>query len=92
MAKITVSPLPEDDTYEVTLSEESGQTRHVVTLSAQDRANLGGADAEDLLCAAFAFLLEREPKEAILARFDIKVISRYFPEFESVLHRYLKQG
>ena len=39
--------------------------------------------------AAFRFLLEREPKESILARFDISVVSHYFPEFEHELPRYL---
>ena len=33
----------------------------------------------------FAFLLEREPKESILRRFDVSVIARYFPEFERVI-------
>jgi hypothetical protein len=31
-------------------------------------------------------LLEREPKEAILRRFDVSVIGRYFPEFEGVIN------
>ena len=44
---------------------------------------------ERCLEAAFRFLLDREPKESILARFDISVISRYFPEFEQELPRYL---
>ena len=35
------------------------------------------------------FLLDREPKECILGRFDVTVISRYFPEFERELRRYL---
>jgi hypothetical protein len=39
--------------------------------------------------AAFRFLLDREPKESILSRFDVTVISRYFPEFEQELPRYL---
>ena len=39
--------------------------------------------------AAFHFLLDREPKESILARFDISVVSHYFPEFEHELPRYL---
>jgi hypothetical protein len=30
-------------------------------------------------------LLDREPKESILGRFDAMVISRYFPEFEREL-------
>ena len=39
--------------------------------------------------AAFRFLLDREPKESILGRFDVMVIKRYFPEFERELPRYL---
>ena len=37
----------------------------------------------------FHFLLDREPKELILQRFDVTVISRYFPEFERELPHYL---
>jgi 2-polyprenyl-6-methoxyphenol hydroxylase-like FAD-dependent oxidoreductase len=33
--------------------------------------------------------LDREPKESILRRFDVTVISRYFPEFERELPHYL---
>ncbi len=40
---------------------------------------------------AFRFLLDREPKESILRRFDVMTISRYFPEFERELPRYLSQ-
>jgi Holliday junction resolvase-like predicted endonuclease len=39
--------------------------------------------------AAFWFLLDREPKESILRRFDVTAISRYFPEFEREMPRYL---
>ena len=31
---------------------------------------------------SFAFLLEHEPREAILREFEIPVIGRYFPEYE----------
>jgi hypothetical protein len=37
-------------------------------------------------------LLDREPKESILGHFDVAVISRYFPEFEQELPRYLSQS
>jgi hypothetical protein len=40
--------------------------------------------------AAFAFLLDREPKESILRRFDVTVIARYFPEFEETIGSYLR--
>jgi hypothetical protein len=35
---------------------------------------------------------EAEPKESILRRFDVMVISRYFPEFERELPRYLSRS
>jgi hypothetical protein len=76
--------------FVVFLRKGPGQTRHEVTLSAEDHARLGeGYDAATLVEAAFEFLLNREPKEAILGRFDISEISRYFPDFESELPRYL---
>jgi hypothetical protein len=47
---------------------------------------------EHCIEAAFQFLLDREPQEPILRRFDITAISRYFPEFERELARYLSQS
>ena len=40
--------------------------------------------------AALRFLLDREPKESILPQFDIRVIQRYFPEFEREIGGYLR--
>ena len=39
----------------------------------------------------FQFVLDREPKESILRRLDMAVISCYFPEFERELPRYPSQ-
>jgi len=69
----------------VTVREGASQTRHEVSV-----ANAGGRDPALLVRAAFAFLLDREPKEAILARFDVSVIARYFPDFERELPNYLE--
>jgi hypothetical protein len=41
------------------------------------------------VAASFRFLLDREPRQSILGRFDLAVISRYFPEYEATLPRYL---
>ena len=35
------------------------------------------------------FLLDREPKESILSAFDMRVVQRYFPEFEDAFPGYL---
>jgi len=50
------------------------------------RLTAGKQTAECCLEAAFRFLLDREPKESILERFDVMVISLYFPEFERRCH------
>ena len=43
----------------------------------------GRITEEELIKKSFEFLLKREPKESILSRFYLKVISRYFPEYEN---------
>ena len=76
--------------FEVVVREGPGETRHRVTMSQNTYARLGGGHTpERCIEAAFCFLLEREPKESILGRFDVTVIARYFPEFEQELPRYL---
>jgi hypothetical protein len=76
--------------FEVIVRDSAGETRHRVTLAAAHFARISpGITPERCIEAAFGFLLDREPKEAILGRFDISVISRCFPEFERELPRYL---
>jgi hypothetical protein len=77
--------------FEVVIREGEGETRHQVTMSRQmcDRLAAGKHTPERCLEAAFRFLLDREPNESILRRFDVTVISRYFPEFERELPCYL---
>jgi hypothetical protein len=67
--------------------------RELTVVYAKDNTLTGGKHTpERCLEAAFRFLLDREPKESILSRFDVTVISRYFPEFERELPRYLAQS
>jgi hypothetical protein len=77
--------------FEVTVRDAGGETVHGVSLSRalQERLCAGKHTPEQCLEAAFRFLLDREPKESILRRFDVSVIARYFPEFERELPRYL---
>jgi hypothetical protein len=90
---IEVTQTRESDPFEfdVRVEEANGESRHRVTMSAQTLESLGqGVAASDFIRAAFEFLLEREPKEAILSRFDVSVIGRYFPEFEQEIGSYLR--
>src|SRR6266704_6688692 len=77
--------------FEVLVREGKGETRHQVTMSrkACERLTGGKHAPERLIEAAFFFLLDREPKESILGRFDVTLIARYFPEFERELPKYL---
>lgn len=80
--------------FDVVIRDSRGETRHQVTLSKADYGRLtnGACPAEQLVEAAFRFLLDHEPKEAILSRFDVSVISRYFPDFETKLPQYMANG
>lgn len=87
-ATIDVEMLKEGE-YRVRVREGATETVHTVTLPPFILQKHGNASPEDLLRLSFAFLLEREPKESILARFDLAVISRYFPEYEREISRRL---
>jgi hypothetical protein len=80
--------------FEVVIREGKGENRHDVTMAQEtcERLTAGKHTPERCLEAAFRFLLDREPKESILSRFDVSVISRYFPEFERELPRYLSHS
>jgi hypothetical protein len=71
-------------TYEVTV-KGSTITTHTVTLTQEYYQKLtgGNVSAETLIEKSFEFLLEREPNTMILARFDLPVIGKYFPEYET---------
>lgn len=77
--------------FEVVVREGTGETRHRVTMAKDVCTRLAGGrfTPEQCIDASFRFLLDREPKESILGSFDVTVISRYFPEYETELPRYL---
>ena len=77
--------------FRVRVSEGGSESTHQVTLKEKDQARLAGSAAapEELIRKSFEFLLERESKESILGRFDLTVISRYFPEYEREIKRRL---
>ena len=70
------------DKFEITVNADQ-LTKHVVSLTDQMLLNLTNnkISKEELLNFSFNFLLEREPNTSILSKFDIIVISKYFPEY-----------
>jgi hypothetical protein len=82
-AKIEVEKV-DGSHFRIRVIETESESTHQVTLDPKDYARLAGGaiEPEELIRKSFEFLLERESKESILSRFDLSVISRYFPEYE----------
>ena len=77
------------DMFEITVNADQS-TKHVVSVTDQMLLNLTNnkISKEELLNFSFNFLLEREPNTSILSKFDIIVISKYFPEYISKVENY----
>jgi hypothetical protein len=79
------------ENYEVTV-KAAHESIHRIRLSEADHLRLAGNDtsAEKLITESFHFLLEREPNSSILSKFDLPLISRYFPEYEDEIRKRLE--
>ena len=90
-ATIQVEKLREGE-FRVTVAEAGSRTTHQVTLTNDyyQRLTGGAVPPEELVRRSFEFLLKHEPKESILARFDLTVIARYFPEYEREIPKRLR--
>ena len=79
------------DRYEVIVNSKS-KTRHVVTISDKDYLDLTNKKVtkEELLKFSFNFLLERESNTSILSSFELRLISKYFPEYENSVKNWCK--
>lgn len=78
--------------YRVSVEEGGTRTEHEVTVTAADVARYApGVSPGRLLEASFEFLLEREPKESILTRFELPVIERYFGDYPREIRRRLSR-
>ena len=77
------------DKFEITVNADQ-IIKHVVSVTDQILLNLtkNKISKEELLNFSFNFLLEREPNTSILSKFDIILISKYFPEYISKVENY----
>lgn len=69
----------------VTVGDDAGATQHDVAVEPGTLSRLAPDDADpgDLVRRSFGFMLDREPRESILRSFELAVIGRYFPEYET---------
>ena len=89
---VTVTPCHGSGfTFDVIVRDLRGESRRRVTIEANEAerwAKLGAAPSR-CVEAVMRFLLDREPKELILSAFDMRVVRRYFPEFDDAFPSYL---
>jgi len=83
----------DQEEFRIKLEERGTSKEYVVTLGDSYYQDLtqGKITKEELIEKSFTFLLEREPKESILSKFDLKIIRSYFPEFDEEIRRAIKE-
>lgn len=72
----------DNNSFKVSVTKDSS-TEHIVLLSDrfhQDVTN-NKLTKTELITHSFEFLLKRESNQSILKKFDLQVISQYFPEY-----------
>ena len=91
MTAVDVTPKDDSESrFTVTVHDDDGsETTHEVTVRDEDWQRLGGRypDRAALVEASFRFLLRWEPKEDILATFDLSVIDDYFPDYTDTISK-----
>jgi hypothetical protein len=77
------------DNFKVIVSQKS-ITEHDVTASKDFLKQFikYNISPENIVKHSFEFLLDREPNTSILRKFDITVISNYFPEYTETVKEY----
>lgn len=76
-----------DYEYKVTVAEYDSLTVHTVIMDDQyyRRLTQGHITRIELIRLTFGYILQRESKESILARFDLRDVQRRYPEYEKEL-------
>lgn len=81
----------DERTFEATVAGRTTTTHRVtVDPSYHEKLTGGQFSAEKLVEKSFEFLLKRESNTSILRTFELPVISRYFPEYETTIRKMLK--
>jgi hypothetical protein len=92
MIEPTVSCRPTEGGWHctVTLGDDAGATTHEVTVDRDVLEDLApDATPEELVRVSFEFLLGREPREAIMRRFELPIIGRFFGDYRDEMLRRL---
>jgi hypothetical protein len=88
---VTCEPSEEGWHCDVRVGDDAASTEHRVSVDRAALAGLapGATSPEELVVASFRFLLEREPREAIMRAFELPIISRFFADYGAEISRRL---
>ena len=90
---ITLVCVAEPDGWrcDVRVGDDEAATDHVVLLDHDALRDLApvGASPEELVLESFRFLLEREPRDAIMRSFELPLITRFYADYVNELRRRL---
>ena len=78
----------DNNSFKVSVTKDSS-TEHIVLLSDrfhQDVTN-NKLTKTELITHSFEFLLKRESNQSILKKFNLEVISQYFPEYNDEIKK-----
>ena len=79
-----------DNKFEIIINKKP-ITKHTVLLTDEYHHSLTKKkiSKKELLEYSFHFLLDREPNTSILSFFELNIISKYFPEYENEIKKFL---
>ena len=79
-----------DNKFEITVNKRI-ITKHIVILTNEyhDSLTKKKISKKKLLEYSFKFLLDKEPNTSILSFFELNIISKYFPEYENEIKKFL---
>jgi len=87
-----VACLPNESGWHCTviIGDDAGATTHEVSVDRDTLDDIApGTPPEDLVRTSFEFLLEREPREAIMRQFELPIIGRFFGDYRDEMGRRL---
>lgn len=87
---VTCEPVEGGWRCTVVVGDDPGATIHEVAVDRSTLTDLAPAATPELLVGeSFGFMLEREPRESILRRFELPIIGRFFADYPDEIRRRL---
>ncbi len=83
---LSCAPVADGWSCTVTIGDDAGATVHEVSVEPAVLDELAPhSSVDELVRASFEFLLEREPRESIMRRFELPIITRFFPDYPAAM-------